>query len=179
MAGTLRLTPNACKCPECSHLWWPNPPFLYGRHRYVRSYDLTVRGLLKFGTFVAIAEHLQVVWDQVTEIDKKKLPLLYGSIPLHKVKYTGIDEFSPPKGHECMPVVTDIESGRVLHAVDGKSREDTARFLKSSPGSLKDSGPWPWTCVNLLQRQAYGFRDMEYFKLRLYHLHTQRYSLSG
>jgi hypothetical protein len=29
------------------------------------------------------------------------------------------------------------------------------------------------------KRQAYGFRDMEYFKLRLYHLHTQRYSLTG
>jgi transposase len=29
------------------------------------------------------------------------------------------------------------------------------------------------------KRMAYGFRDTEYFKLRLYHLHTQRYSLSG
>jgi len=33
--------------------------------------------------------------------------------------------------------------------------------------------------IKTLKRQAYGFRDMEYFKLRLYHLHTQRYSLSG
>jgi len=33
--------------------------------------------------------------------------------------------------------------------------------------------------IKTLKRQAYGFRDMEYFKLRLYHLHTQRYSFSG
>ena len=33
--------------------------------------------------------------------------------------------------------------------------------------------------IKTLKRQAYGFRDMVYFKLRLYHLHTQRYSLSG
>ncbi len=33
--------------------------------------------------------------------------------------------------------------------------------------------------IKTLKRQAYGFRDMEYFILRLYHLHTQRYSLSG
>lgn len=33
--------------------------------------------------------------------------------------------------------------------------------------------------IKTLKRQAYGFRDMEYFKLRLYHLHNQRYSLSG
>jgi transposase len=33
--------------------------------------------------------------------------------------------------------------------------------------------------IKTLKRQAYGFRDIEYFKLRLYHLHTQRYSLTG
>jgi len=33
--------------------------------------------------------------------------------------------------------------------------------------------------IKTLKRQAYGYRDMEYFKLRLYHLHTQRYSLTG
>ena len=27
--------------------------------------------------------------------------------------------------------------------------------------------------IKTLKRQAYGFRDMEYFKLRLYHLHTE------
>ena len=33
--------------------------------------------------------------------------------------------------------------------------------------------------IKTLKRQAYGFRDMEYFKLRLLHLHQQRYSFSG
>jgi len=33
--------------------------------------------------------------------------------------------------------------------------------------------------IKTLKRQAYGFRNAEYFKLRLYHLHTQRYSLTG
>ena len=33
--------------------------------------------------------------------------------------------------------------------------------------------------IKTLKRQAYGFRDTEYFKLRLYHLHEQRYSLAG
>jgi transposase len=33
--------------------------------------------------------------------------------------------------------------------------------------------------IKTLKRQAYGFRDMTYFKLRLYHLHTQGYSLTG
>jgi len=33
--------------------------------------------------------------------------------------------------------------------------------------------------IKTLKRQAYGFRDMTYFKLRLYHLHHQGYSLTG
>jgi hypothetical protein len=33
--------------------------------------------------------------------------------------------------------------------------------------------------IKTLKRQAYGFRDKEYFRLRLYHLHTQRYALAG
>lgn len=33
--------------------------------------------------------------------------------------------------------------------------------------------------IKTLKRQVYGFRDMEYFKLRLFHLHNQTYSLAG
>ena len=33
--------------------------------------------------------------------------------------------------------------------------------------------------IKNLKRQAYGYRDMEYFKLRLYHLHQSRYSFAG
>lgn len=33
--------------------------------------------------------------------------------------------------------------------------------------------------IKTLKRQSYGFRDMGYFKLRLYHLHAQKYDLRG
>lgn len=33
--------------------------------------------------------------------------------------------------------------------------------------------------IKTLKRQAYGFRDLEYFKLRLYHLHQQKLRLAG
>jgi len=33
--------------------------------------------------------------------------------------------------------------------------------------------------IKTLKRQAYGYRDMEYFKLRLYHLHVQKHLLAG
>lgn len=33
--------------------------------------------------------------------------------------------------------------------------------------------------IKTMKRQAYGFRDMQYFKLRLYHLHESRYAFVG
>ncbi len=33
--------------------------------------------------------------------------------------------------------------------------------------------------IKTLKRQAYGYRDMEYFKLRLYNLHAQKHELAG
>jgi transposase len=33
--------------------------------------------------------------------------------------------------------------------------------------------------IKTMKRQAYGFRDIEHFKLSLYHLHEQRYAFVG
>jgi len=33
--------------------------------------------------------------------------------------------------------------------------------------------------IKTLQKQAYGFRDMEFFKLKIYALHETRYALVG
>lgn len=118
------------KCVDCATLWWPGFPFMMGKHRYVRSFALTVLDLLRFGTIRSVAHYLGVGWDLVKEIHKSKLRVLYRKIPLHKVRYIGIDEFSIRKGHEYMTVVTDLRTGRILHAVEGKGKEDILPFLQ-------------------------------------------------
>lgn len=42
-----------------------------------------------------------------------------------------------------------------------------------------DSGKAEGIKIKVLRRQAYGFRDQEYFKLRLYNLHRKDYELVG
>lgn len=126
----LDLLLHRFKCSRCGHLWWPTLPFMDGKHRYVRSFALTALDLLKFGAIRSVAEYLAVGWDLVKEIHKQRLSSLYRSIPLHKVKYLGIDEFSLRKGHEYMTIFVDIESGRILHAVEGKSKEKIQPFLE-------------------------------------------------
>jgi len=104
---------------------------MIGTHRFVRSFALTVLDMLKFGTIRSVAEFLGVGWDLVKNIHKERLRFFYRKIPLNKVKLIGIDEFSFKEGHHYMTVVTDLDTGRVLHAVEGKSKEDIRPFLES------------------------------------------------
>jgi len=62
---------------------------------------------------------------------------LYRKIPLCKVKYLGIDEFSIRKGHNYMTIFIDLQQGRILHAVKGKSKEDAQPFLKVLAGKAR------------------------------------------
>jgi transposase len=87
--------------------------------------------MLRFGTIRSVAEYLGVGWDLVKNIHKQKLQFLYRKIPLHEVQTIGIDEFSFKEGHRYMTVVTDLRSGRVLHAVEGKGKEDIRPFLET------------------------------------------------
>jgi transposase len=119
------------QCCECSALWWPTLPFMIGTHRFVRSFALTVLDLLKFGTIRSVAEFLRVGWDLVKNIHQERLRFLYRKMPLHKVRHIGIDEFSFKEGYHYMTVVTDLDTGRVLHAVEGKGKEDIRPFLET------------------------------------------------
>jgi transposase len=56
---------------------------------------------------------------------------------LHKVEVIGIGEFSLKVGHRCVTVVTDLRTGRVLHADKGRGSEDIRCFLESLAGRRK------------------------------------------
>jgi transposase len=86
--------------------------------------------MLKFGTIRAVAAYLGVGRDMVKEIHKDKLSVLYRKIPFREVKYIGVDDFSIRKGHEYMTIFTDLETGRILHAVEGRSKDDIRPFIE-------------------------------------------------
>lgn len=134
----LNLELHRLQCRNCDKLWWPRFPFMVGNHRYTRSFALTVLDLLRFGTVQAVAHLLDVGWDLVKEIHKSKLQSLYRKIPLYEVKYIGIDEFSIKKGHNYMTLFTDLSTGRILHAVEGKGKEDILPFMKKLARKAKN-----------------------------------------
>lgn len=126
----LELIMHRILCKDCGHLSWPRLPFMEGTRRYTRSFALTVLDLLQFGTVKSVANYLQVGWDMIKEIHKIKLSTLYKKLDLSTLTYLGIDEFSIQKGHKYMTIFVDLQTGRIIHATEGRSSEDVAPFLQ-------------------------------------------------
>ncbi|WP_093392716.1 transposase [Thermodesulforhabdus norvegica] len=110
-------------CLQCGALRWSRLPFVDGKHRcggaghaLLRHNSLGCRPLLR--------------WLGVDQnIHRTKLERLNRTIPLDRVNYIGIDEFSIKKGDHCMTIFVDLTNGRILHAVEGKSRQAISPFL--------------------------------------------------
>lgn len=99
--------------------------------RYTRSFALTVPYLLLFATIRAVADYLHVGWDMIKEIHQLKLSRLCKRQNLANLTYLGIDEFSTQKGHKYMTIFVDLQTGRIIHAMEGRSYEAVSPLLFS------------------------------------------------
>ena len=94
-----------------------------------RSFIQYAFDLLRICTIQDVSHSLGISWNTAKAIHKLKLRTLYKKISIEKVCYISVDEFAIKKGHEYMTVFSDIESGRIIHAVEGRKGEDIAPFL--------------------------------------------------
>lgn len=126
----LELIMHRLCCKNCGSLYWPRLQFMTGNKRYTRAFALTVLDLLKFSTVKAVADYLCVGWDLIKHIHKEKLKTMYRKQSLEDLVYLGIDEFSLRKGHSYMTIFVNLQSGRIIHAVEGRSSETVTPFLR-------------------------------------------------
>lgn len=94
-----------------------------------RSFIQYAFDLLSMSTIQDVSRLLGVSWNCIKRIHKMKLSTLYKTISLREVKYLSVDEFAVKKGHEYMTVFSDITTGRIVHAVEGRSMSDIEPFL--------------------------------------------------
>jgi len=134
----LNVIMHRLQCKSCGKIWWPSLPFVKGKQRYTRSFALTVLDMLRFATIKAVADFLHVSWNVVKEIHKDKLSKTYRHISLADVKFLGVDEFSIRKHHSYMTIFVNLQTGRILHAVEGRSKEAISHFLKRVKRSAKN-----------------------------------------
>ena len=126
----LELIMHRLCCKDCGVLFWPRLQFMRGNKRYTRAFALTVLDLLQFATIKAVANYLNVGWDLVKQIHKQKLKTMYREQNFRDLVYLGIDEFSLRKGHSYMTIFVNLQNGRIIHAIEGRSSEAVSPFLR-------------------------------------------------
>jgi transposase len=126
----LYLTLSRIFCHDCHKCSWPVFDFVQGKQRMVRAFVQYVLCLIAIGTILGVARFLGVGWDMIKNIHKEHLKKKYEEIEFDKLEFLSIDEFSIRKGHNYMTIFVDIRTGRIIHAIEGRSQSDIAPFLK-------------------------------------------------
>lgn len=149
---TLRLAPlgnkaafisveiHRLKCLNCESVWWPPLPFAVSKRRVTLSFEIYVINLMRFCTVEHVARFLGVSWGTIKSIHKAHLQKEYKTPSLESLQYIGVDEFSIRKGHEYMTIFINLESGEIIHAIEGKSIDSVTPFflqLKEKATQLK------------------------------------------
>lgn len=117
------------QCVNCLYVWWPPIPFAKPKKRYTLSFEKYVISLMRFATVEHTAKFLGVSWALIKNIHKEYLQSEYQNPDLESLQYVGIDEFSIRKGHEYMTIFINLETGEIIHAVEGKSMQSVIPFL--------------------------------------------------
>ena len=81
-------------------------------------------------TIQDVAQHLQVSWDVIKDIQTTSLQRRFGKPKLKKLKQIAIDEIAIGKGHRYLTVVLDLHTGAVVYVGDGKGVEALEAFWK-------------------------------------------------
>jgi len=116
-------------CLNCWHTWWPPMPFAKPKKRVTLSFEKYVIELMKFATIEHVSKFLGVSWSLVKNIHKAHLSKEHRNPDLKYIRYIGVDEFSIRKGHEYMTISINLETGEIIHAVEGKSIESVTPFI--------------------------------------------------
>jgi len=128
-ASFLSVELNRLKCLNCNQIWWPILSFAQSKKRFTNSFERYVIELMRFSTIEHVAKFLRVSWSLIKNIHKTYLQREYQNPDLKSIQYIGVDEFSISKGHKYMTIFINLQSGEIIHAVEGKSMESVTPFL--------------------------------------------------
>jgi transposase len=117
-------------CFACHNVRQVKLGFADPRKSYTRAFERYALDLSRHMTIKAVAEHLQVSWDTVKDIQAASLKRRFGTPKLGKLKQIAIDEIAIGKGHNYLTVVLDLLSGAVVFVGDGKGTEALEPFWK-------------------------------------------------
>jgi transposase len=115
-------------CFACGQVRQVKLGFADPKKRYTRAFERYALELSRHMTIRDVADHLQVSWDTIKDIQARSLQRRFGKPKLGKLQQIAIDEIAIGKGHRYLTVVLDLLSGAVVFVGDGKGAEALAPF---------------------------------------------------
>jgi transposase len=142
-------------CQACGLVRQVEVSFADPRRSYTKAFERYALELSRYMTILDVAQHLEVSWDVIKDIQKRDLLRRYAKPKLKHLRQIAIDEIAIAKGHRYVTVVMDLESGAVVFVGDGKGGDALKPFwkrLRSSKAKIKavamDMSPAYWEAVS-------------------------------
>lgn len=118
------------ECRRCGLVRQVKIGFAEPRRHYTRSFERYALELCRRMTIQDVANHLQVSWDVIKDIQKRHLQRRYARRRLRHVRQIAIDEIHVGKGHRYVTVVLDLQSGAVVFVGNGKGADALQPFWR-------------------------------------------------
>ena len=126
----LRVQVPRVLCFACGKVRQVKLGFADPKKHYTRAFERYVLDLSRHMTIQDVAQHLQVSWDTVKDIQARSLQRRFGKPKLQLLKEIAIDEIAIGKGHHYLTVVLNLLSGAVVFVGDGKGVEALEPFWR-------------------------------------------------
>jgi transposase len=117
-------------CFDCGLVRQVKVPFADPRRHYSHAFERYALELSRHMTIQDVAQHLQVSWDTIKDIQARHLQRRFGKPKLHKLKQIAIDEIAIGKGHRYLTLVLNLLTGAVVYVGDGKGVDALTGFWK-------------------------------------------------
>jgi transposase len=117
-------------CFNCGVIRQVKVGFADPKKRYTRAFERYVLDLSRLMTIQDVAQHLDVSWDTVKDIQALSLQRRFGKPKLHKLRQIAIDEIAVGKGGRYLTVVLNLLSGAVVFVGDGKGVDALKPFWR-------------------------------------------------
>jgi transposase len=122
-------------CKKCHSIRQVKLGFADPKKTYTKALARYVIELSKHMTIKDVADHLQISWDMVKNIQKEHLINHFAKPRLKDLKKIAIDEISIGKRHNYLTIVLDLSTGAVVYIGDGKGSDSLTAFWKKLKAS--------------------------------------------
>jgi transposase len=116
-------------CTQCHQISIEDLDLFHPYLRVTNRLALYVHHLCQYMTVTDVAQHMQLDWETVKNIDKIFLEAEYGFPDCKNLRILAVDEIALRKGHNYLTVVLDYISGRVVFIGKGRKAKTLKRFF--------------------------------------------------